>query len=92
MALTISRGLYTSYGKTVVVDCEDFSHIHDKIGSIMYAGVSLSSKQAFMLRQHASIPFANIRVALGAIGPHQWNVPVSALTPSYHRVRSSNLF
>lgn len=90
MGLTISSDLYTSYGKSVAVDCEGFSHIHDKIGSIGYAGDRLSSKQAFMLRQHANFPFANFRVALGPIGPHQWDVPVEALTPSYHRVRYSN--
>ena len=90
MALTISRDLYTSYSKSVVVDCEDFSDIHDKIGSIGNFGDMLPSKQAFVLRQHASIPFANIRVALGVIGPHQWDVPVTALTSSYHRVRSSD--
>ena len=45
-ALNSSRDMYTSYGKTVVIDSNLFLMVHDKIGSIGFAATSLSSKQA----------------------------------------------
>ena len=45
-ALNFSRDMYTSYGKTVVIDSSLFLMVHDKIGSIGFAATSLSSKQA----------------------------------------------
>lgn len=51
MALNIFRDLYTSYGKTVVVNLRFFLMAHGKIGSIGFAATALSSKQ-FPVQRH----------------------------------------
>ena len=47
------RGLYTSYGRTTMLDLREFLMILYKIGSIGFAATSLSSKQVFVLRHHS---------------------------------------
>ena len=52
MALNISRDLYTSYGKTLVVVWGLSLMVLDKIGFIGFAATSLSSKQIIVLGHH----------------------------------------
>ena len=47
------RGLYTSYGKTTILDLGVFVIITGKIGSIGFAATTLSSNQVFMLSHHS---------------------------------------
>ncbi len=52
--LTFFRDLYTSYGKTVVIDLELSLIVLGKIGSIGFAATALSSKLVSVTR-HCSI-------------------------------------
>ena len=47
------RDLYTSYGKTTILDVGVFLMIPDKIGSIGFVATTLSSKQVFVLSHHS---------------------------------------
>ena len=43
------RDLYTSYGRTTILDLRVFLMVSDKIGSIAFAAISFSSKHVFVL-------------------------------------------
>ena len=87
MALKIFRDVYASDGRTVVPDVRFLLIVYNKIGSIGFAGTSLSSKLASM---PGYCSFADFLIALGdGIGRHRWSIPLKAFTAGLLRVRSS---